>query len=73
MTQEANNDWATPPLKEEFFWRDGMTPEEYEEERQYLINNFQLLKDGEYRPLWAQREGIEDWIKHKQSKQLHNL
>ena len=50
------NDWATPTLKEEPFWREGMTPEEYEEERDYLIHNYHLLMSGEYVPLWKQRE-----------------
>ena len=36
----AENDWATPSLKEVPFWRDGMSPEEYEVEREYLYNNF---------------------------------
>lgn len=41
---EENNDWATETLKEAPFWRDGMTPEEYDEEREYLGKNYILLQ-----------------------------
>ena len=33
-------DWATPTLKECPWWRDDMTPEEYEIEREYCYKNF---------------------------------
>ena len=56
MTQDQSNEWATPSLKEAPYWRDGMTPEEYEDERKYLIDNFHLVQSGEYLPLWKQRE-----------------
>ena len=65
MIPENNKDWATPALKEALFWRDGMTPEEYDEERTYLGRNYDLFLNGSYRPLWAQREGKEVWIKSK--------
>ena len=54
--QEKNDDWATPSLKETPYWRDGMTPEEYEAEREYFGRNYHLWKDGTYEPLWKQRE-----------------
>lgn len=57
MTAENNNNWATPTLKEVPFWRDDMTPEEYEEERKYWAENFKLVRQGLYKPLWKQREG----------------
>lgn len=31
-----DKDWETPTLKEAPFWREGMTPEEYDEEREYF-------------------------------------
>lgn len=30
-------EWATPTLKEVLFWREDMSPEEYERERTYMI------------------------------------
>ena len=56
MTQEDDRDWATPSLKEAPFWREGMTPEEYERERDYLGRNYHLLMEGVYQPLWKQKE-----------------
>ena len=58
MTQDNNIDWATPSLKEAPYWRDGMTPEEYEVEREYLMKNYHLMLSGEYLPLWKQREDL---------------
>lgn len=52
---EENNDWATETLKEAPFWRDGMTPKEYDEEREYLGKNYILLQKGTYVPLWKQK------------------
>lgn len=49
------NDWASPTLKEVPFWRDDMTPEEYEVEREYYGKNFELVKEGKYIPLWKQK------------------
>ena len=43
-------DWARGTIKETPFWRDGMSVEEYEEERNYL------MRQGTYTPLWKQRE-----------------
>lgn len=57
MTGESN--WATGTLKEVPFWRDGMTPEEYEEERTYYCEHWLEYTRGEYRPLWMQREKSE--------------
>ena len=51
-----NKDWATATVKEVQFWRDGMTPEEYEIERRYYYKNFALVRKREYKPLWKQRE-----------------
>ena len=52
MIQEDN--WATPTLKEVPFWRDGMTPDEYDKEREYLARHINLLQEGLYVPLWKQ-------------------
>lgn len=53
---EENEDWATDTLKEAPFWREGMSPEEYDEEREYLSKNFYLLQEGKYIPLLKQKE-----------------
>ena len=36
------------------YWKNGMTPEEYEREREYFNTNFQAYLKGEYVPLWKQ-------------------
>jgi hypothetical protein len=51
------NDWTKgTELKSAPFWRDGMSPEEYEEEREYWKKNIAQWKKGEYIPLWKQKE-----------------
>jgi len=52
MVKES--DWASESLMEAPFWRNGMTPEEYDIEREYLGRNFHLLQEGKYVPLWKQ-------------------
>ncbi len=51
---ESKNDWAHPTLKEVPYWREGMTPEEYEIEREYYCKNFNLVRKRKYFPLWVQ-------------------
>lgn len=51
---EKNKDWATETLKEVPFWRDDMTPEEYDIEREYYAKNFNSVKEGKYIHLWKQ-------------------
>ncbi|MGN0501124.1 MAG: hypothetical protein ACI4HK_08300 [Ruminococcus sp.] len=51
-----DNEWATLTIKEVPFWRDGMTPEEYDEERIYFYKNFDSYKKGTYIPLWKQKK-----------------
>lgn len=46
------DDWATPSMKEFIFWRDGMSPEEYERELQHYYTMIGQGKRREYRPLW---------------------
>lgn len=55
-TMEGNKDWASYTLKEVPFWRDDMTPEEYDIEREYYAKNFHLVREGKYVPLWKQKE-----------------
>lgn len=52
MAKES--DWATYSLMEAPFWRNGMTPEEYEEEREYYYMHLEDVKKGTYKPLWQQ-------------------
>ena len=51
---KEKNDWATPSMKEYVFWREGMTPEEFEKEREYYIRHLKEVKEGKYKPLWQQ-------------------
>ena len=53
-TQGRKYEWATPQMKEAPFWREGMSPEEYDLEREYLGKNYSLFMDGTYKPLWKQ-------------------
>lgn len=46
------NNWATPSMKEFVFWHDGMTPEEFEEERHYYYTMMYQEKLADYKPLW---------------------
>ncbi len=50
------NDWATGTLREVPFWRDDMTPEEYEIERTYFIEHWDDYTKGNYTPLWKQNK-----------------
>ena len=45
---------ATMSMKEYIFWRDGMTPEEFEKELDYYYTHIEDLKNGRYLPLWKQ-------------------
>ena len=48
------SDWATCSLMEAPFWRDGMSPEEYDKEQEYYYKHLNDVKDGIYLPLWKQ-------------------
>ena len=54
------SDWTMETLMEAPFWRNGMTPEEYEMENRYLSKNFYKQKDGNYMPLWMQEENMKE-------------
>ena len=53
---EEDRNWATPTLKEVPFWRDDMSPEEYDKEREYYAKNFHLVREGLYVPLWKPKK-----------------
>ena len=48
------SDWATYSIMEAPFWKNGMTPEEYENEREYFYKHLEDVKKGTYKPLWQQ-------------------
>ena len=51
------SNWATETLMEAPFWRNGMTPEEYETENRYLSKKFYKQKRWKlYATLDARRE-----------------
>ena len=56
------SDWATETLMEAPFWKNGMTPEEYETENRYLSIIFYKQKDGYYMPLWMQVENMKELL-----------
>ncbi len=58
--QNSNSDWASPSLKEEPFWHDGMTVEEFENERDYYLKNWDKWKTTQYVPLWKQKQQVCD-------------
>jgi len=67
----ANKDWAPFQLKENVFWREGMTPEEFDEEREYLYRyHWEDFMQGDYLPLWVQRTGGEEAQKWKDRFQI---
>jgi len=51
---QKESDWATYSLMEAPFWKNGMTPEEYEKEREYFYKHLEDVKKGTYKPLWQQ-------------------
>ena len=59
------SDWATETLMEAPFWRNGLKPEEYDEEREYFAKNFQQYLEGVYVPLWKQRESKDCIVKQE--------
>ena len=49
------SNWGTPSMREFIFWREGMSPEEFEQEREYYYQNlYTAVRDGTYLPLWKQ-------------------
>ena len=49
-------DVMNPMFGEYHFAREGMTFAEFDEENEYLGKHFQEYLDGNYKPLWKQRE-----------------
>jgi hypothetical protein len=54
--EKDTSEWATGTLKEVPFWRDGMMPEEYDNERQYFHTHWSDWVNGTYVPLWKQKQ-----------------
>ena len=52
---KLSNNWATGTLKEAPYWREGMSPEEYEIERDYFNAHLEDFYKGIYVPLWKQK------------------
>ena len=53
MAKEST--WATYGMMEAPYWRNGMTPEEYDREREYFYKHIEDVKKGRYLPLWQQK------------------
>lgn len=41
--------WATDRIKENPYWCEGMTPEEYDKEREYYLRNYEDIISGRLR------------------------
>ena len=54
--ESKKSDWARGTIKEVPFWREDMSVEEYEEERNYLNQHWTDYMNNRYIPLWKQRE-----------------
>ena len=56
MIREDDKNWCYGTLREVPFYFDGITPEQYDKEREYWIKNWEQYKRGEYVPLWKQEK-----------------
>jgi hypothetical protein len=54
---DKQSDWASYGMMEHPFWKNGMTPEEYDTEWKYYHRHIEDWKNGAYLPLWKQKEG----------------
>ena len=54
--ENKKSDWATGTLKEVPFWREDMSVEEYEEERNYLNQYWTDYMNNRYIPLSKQKQ-----------------
>ena len=52
-SQFYETSWAMPTLREVPFWRDDLTPVQYEIERDYMCEKYDLVLNNRYKPLWA--------------------
>lgn len=59
MESDGAKEWATYTLMEAPFWRDGMSAEEYEIERNYLGEHWTDVESGTYTPLWKQKQQVD--------------
>lgn len=51
------SNWASLEMKKNPWWRDDMSPEEYDAEREFYVKNFDnLVVNGLYKPLWQQKK-----------------
>lgn len=53
---EETQDWVSPGVKEAPYWRDGMSLDEFEIEREYYYRHLNDVKKGNYKPLWKQEK-----------------
>lgn len=43
---EKGSEWASSIIKENPYFVEGMTPEEYDKEREYYLNNYEKIVRG---------------------------
>ena len=54
-------EWEAFGRMEHPYWRDGMTPEQFDTEGEYYCTNyFNLVEVGKYTLLWKQKEAFKD-------------
>ena len=42
----GKNEWANAMIKENPYFVEGMTPEEYDKEREYYLRNYEKIRSG---------------------------
>ncbi len=55
MTKSEKNEYYIGHISEAPFARDGMSEDEYFEEKRYFVEHFEEWIAGTYQPLWKQR------------------
>ena len=54
MEKRENSDWTTPSIREWIFYREGMTPEEFEEEYNHYWKCVSEGRMNDYKPLYKE-------------------
>lgn len=44
---DKNDKWATESIKENPYWTDGMSPEEYDMERRFYLTYYEEIRTGQ--------------------------
>ena len=55
LSMAKHSEWATYGMMEAPFWRNDMSPEEYDREQEYFYRHLDDWKNGTYIPVWKQQ------------------